>query len=163
MSLLALTLYPEWAWAICYLGKRVENRTWARPAMVGKYLAIHGGKLIGGERDIALQELAATSMLDVARAAGAPLPEPITLRMLLEQGQGIVAVARVVRFVRDWPAVDPGKAWFCGPVGWVLDDVRVLPKPVVCRGAQGLWPVPADVLAEVREQWKAAEAVGATR
>jgi len=35
--------------------------------------------------------------------------------------------------------------WFVGPFGWVLSDVVVLPAPVPCRGAQGLWEVPADV------------------
>ena len=40
----ALTLHAPWAWAICFLGKRVENRTWAPPSgMIGKRFAIHAG------------------------------------------------------------------------------------------------------------------------
>ena len=33
-----------------------------------------------------------------------------------------------------------------------LDEVIALPTPVACRGAQGLWTVPADALAQVIEQ-----------
>lgn len=149
-DLLALTLYPEWAYAIAHLGKRVENRTWKRDSMVGQMLAIHGGKNIGGapKQDWAYH---ATGMIGVAKAAGAPMPDPITLRSLLEQGQGIVAVARVVRFVRQLRLDDPAAPWFFGPWGWMLDQVRVLPRPVPCRGSQGLWPVPDDALLRVHE------------
>ena len=46
----AITLYPEWAWAICRLGKQVENRTWRPPAnLLGERIAIHAGKSIGGK------------------------------------------------------------------------------------------------------------------
>lgn len=46
-----LTLWPEWAWAICYLGKPWENRP--RPAswygiQPGVPFAIHGGAHLGG-------------------------------------------------------------------------------------------------------------------
>lgn len=54
-DLLALTLWPEWAWAIdlpFLLAKRVENRGWAPPAeLVGPaapWIALHAGKEIGG-------------------------------------------------------------------------------------------------------------------
>lgn len=49
----ALTLWPEWAWAICKLGKRVENRSERFARMIAGqvgdgWLAIHAGKNIGG-------------------------------------------------------------------------------------------------------------------
>lgn len=54
-DLLALTLWPEWAWAVDLpfaLAKRVENRGWAPPAeLVGPaapWIALHAGKHIGG-------------------------------------------------------------------------------------------------------------------
>ena len=41
----ALTLTPEWAWAVTALDKRVENRTWRPPErMIGQRIAIHAGK-----------------------------------------------------------------------------------------------------------------------
>jgi hypothetical protein len=31
--------------------------------------------------------------------------------------------------------------WACGPFCWIIDDVDLLPDPIPCRGAQGLWHV----------------------
>jgi activating signal cointegrator 1 len=53
-----------------------------------------------------------------------------------------------------------------GRYGWILQPVYAengplplaLPEPVPCRGAQGLWTVPADVEAAVRAQLAAAVA-----
>jgi hypothetical protein len=36
--------------------------------------------------------------------------------------------------------------------GWVLRNVRRLAKPVPCRGAQGLWDLPPELLAAVERQ-----------
>jgi hypothetical protein len=45
----AITLWPEWAWAICCLFKRVENRGWKpSDAELGRPLLIHAGASIGG-------------------------------------------------------------------------------------------------------------------
>lgn len=56
-------------------------------------------------------------------------------------------------------ASDP---WAFGPWCWVVDDVRLLPKPVPARGMQGLWPIDSaplvhalDELAGVRQRWSA--------
>jgi len=35
---------------------------------------------------------------------------------------------------------------------WLLDDVRMLPAPIPCRGALGLWTVPAEITARIEEQ-----------
>lgn len=35
---------------------------------------------------------------------------------------------------------------------WRLDEIRTLAEPVRCRGAMGLWDVPADVEAEIKGQ-----------
>jgi hypothetical protein len=39
-----------------------------------------------------------------------------------------------------------------GRFAWHLTQIRALPEPVPCRGAQGLWAVPADVEAAVWAQ-----------
>jgi hypothetical protein len=130
-ALYALTLWQPWAWAICHAGKRIENRRWAPPRWaVGRDIAIHAGATRGQEQ--------------LMRAHpdwwpnGAPVPPAY-----LAHG-AIVAVARLVGIVSE--STDP---WFCGPVGWTLDDVRVLGVPVPCRGAFKLWRVPDDVAAAV--------------
>lgn len=39
-----------------------------------------------------------------------------------------------------------------GRYAWALVDVLQLERPVPCRGAQGLWPIPPDVRAQVAAQ-----------
>ena len=46
----ALTLWPEWAFAVCCLFKRVENRGWhPPPSLIGSDFMIHAGASIGGQ------------------------------------------------------------------------------------------------------------------
>ena len=76
-----------------------------------------------------------------------------SLDQLRTQESSIVAVATYGGAVTE---SDSG--WFAGMYGWKLlgqdDDVPliVLPKPVQCRGAQGLWNVIPDVLDRMRAQ-----------
>lgn len=148
-ELRALTLHPEWAWAICYLGKRIENRSWRRESLRGKTLAIHGGRLIGGDSDQTLWRCDVQLMLQHARTRCGCQADlgvgPISVKRILDEGRGIVALARVADFVT---ASQSG--WFVGPIGWVLEDVRVLCEPVPCAGAQGVWTVPCDVAARAQ-------------
>ena len=66
-SLQALTLWPEWAWAIVHLGKRVENRSWSIPR--GKWFALHAGKHIGGKSGAAASIEGIESLCTMARRA----------------------------------------------------------------------------------------------
>jgi hypothetical protein len=83
--------------------------------------------------------------------------------------EGIVGTA----FVAGWVHVDetgiPCGAWwegadkanlavyreavsspfFFGPYGWILEDVRELVRAVPCRGKQGLWHIPEELLPAV--------------
>ncbi len=152
----ALTLWPEWAYAICALGKRVENRTWSRASVQGQWIAIHGGASIGGRKgqDAEADGIAELATMAVrARVISPPVGEA-ELRILREGARAaagkIVAVAQVQEFVRA--SADP---WFVGPVGWVLRGVAVLPQPVPVKGAQGLWPLGEEVAAQVRLQLQA--------
>lgn len=136
-----LTLWRPWAWSIVHGSKRVENRPWAPPrSIMGQYIALHAGKHwdYDGAAKIA--------------QAHPEMPRTSDLHPL-----GIVGVARVVDVATS--AIDdlPMEQWhwYFGPYGWVLEDVIALPKPVPCRGAQGLWPLPPAVLEAVRAQWKA--------
>ncbi len=132
-ALLALTLWRPWPWSILYGPKRVENRPWKPPArIVGKYLALHAGKTWDDEGLGFIKDL----VPDVPRSSDA---HPL----------GIVGVVRVTGF-RATTDLDPDE-WAFGPYAWTLDEIVALPEPVPCKGAQGLWPVPLDVLARVRE------------
>lgn len=144
-QLRALTLWQPWAHAVAHLGKRIENRPWRPwPSIVGQVVAIHAA--------------AKVSLADEAEAAafirqrtGHVVPGGVP------RG-AIVATARVMGVVTA-----SASPWFMGPYGWTLDDVIALPAPVPCRGAQGLWPVPPEVAAQVFEQTKGAKAPGGGR
>lgn len=149
----ALTLKHPWAFAVAHLGKDVENRTWAPPrALHGEFFAIHGGALPTGRALLELCECVAYGFKYHHEAEIAAYHERTGLDVKVSDTltPGLVAVARLAGVVRasDSP-------WFYGPIGWRLADVFTLPSPVPCRGAQGLWDVPENALAEVlRQGWR---------
>lgn len=140
---------------MCYLGKPLENRDWLpSPAQlrVGEKFAIHAGKMPSVlEIRGALEGMSAMDAID-------EFTKIPTLAQLRTQESSIVAVATYGGHVGFHPS-----KWFVGLYGWKLlgerDDVPiiVLPEPVKCRGAQGLWNVPSDVLARMRAQFAARE------
>lgn len=133
----ALTLRQPWPYAVCYLGKDIENRTWEPSLEVGDYLAIHGGKKPTGGWALEEAILDQQYICDLADISG--FPENWAL-------EGIVAVAK-------FGGLDVGTSsvWTVkGQHHWKLEDVKVLSTPVPCKGAQGLWTVPESVLEQVR-------------
>jgi hypothetical protein len=131
----ALTLWQPWAWAISHGGKRIENRGWKPPRwIIGERIAIHAGKKFDEEDAFdLLSELDMPDIHDLARGA-------------------VVAVATVKGYVESIGESHPQHRWFCGPYGWVLDDVVALERPVPCKGALKLWFLPADVERDVLAQ-----------
>lgn len=147
--MLALTLWPEWAWAICHFGKRVENRGWTPPAsIIGTRIAIHAGKHIGGRpgRPAYIEGFSAVALALLACGGG----ERDVTRWWLQRPPTSAIVCTAV--VTGWDR-DQRTGWDVpGQYHWRLADVQVLPEPVPCRGAQGLWRVPADIAARVLAQ-----------
>lgn len=146
IGLRALTLWPEWAWAITHLGKRCENRSWAPPRyLLGHRIAIHAGKSLGGRPG---QEATNDAVLSIRtmlkRAEPDQTSSPYKVRDLVEcTKSAIVATARLVSW--DW---EMKTGWDVpGEVHWRLDDVVVLKEPAPCKGRQGLWTVTAEILA----------------
>ena len=89
----ALSIWPEWIYAFCFLNKRIENRgpTVARDARrhIGEWIGLHGSKRIGGKppnfygnwnqnHANAVKEMTAT-----ARAAGEK-PGQVPLRDIID-------------------------------------------------------------------------------
>ena len=181
----AITLWPEWAWAICRLNKRVENRGYRPPAaMVGELVAIHAGKYFGGRAGRVATVEALHAIEDTACEAGWEVDVTLSRERvflngdqdvrwgirgstLLERGDdrylplhrvndaytpiatsAIVAVARIGFLIEPTP--DPTHPWHAPDSwGWLLEDVRVLDEPILCKGKQGLWFPPADVAARL--------------
>lgn len=136
----ALTICQPWAWAIAHAGKRVENRTW--PTRYRGPLAIHAGK----SREY-LDAEDPQAWPDAYNVAWPPEREFVF--------GAVVAVADLVACVElaKVAALDPKQAaWLAehpfteGPVCWILKNVRALLEPVPCRGGQGLWDLPAEIV-----------------
>lgn len=140
-----LTLWRPWAAAIVHGPKRIENRPWfpSLSFLDRLWVAIHAGRRwdAAGARFIAETWTECPAAIDHdEEEAGWP-------STFAEQG--VVGVARVVE-VRPLDEVGPiGAEWAFGPWCWMLEDVRALPTPIPCRGAQGLWRLPDAVLAAV--------------
>jgi hypothetical protein len=146
--MLCLTVCEPWATLIAQGRKKVENRTWATKHRGP--LLIHAGKA-HKHYEAELREAASWP-----GRYGVPLPAASELTW-----GGLIAVVDLTACLalRD---LDPGDqdefAWVKehpfteGPFCWVLQNARIMPRPVPWRGAQGLWNVPleklpADVLA----------------
>lgn len=125
----ALSIKQPWLWAILEQGKRIENREWRPPTwIIGQRIALHASKGLDREGAAACAHIAGVDLpgvADVPRGA-------------------IVATAVITGCVTE-----SQDKWFFGTYGWVLDLVWELPAPVACRGALGLWNVPADLLPKV--------------
>lgn len=173
----ALTLWPEWAWAICNLGKRVENRSERFARMIAGqvgdgWLAIHAGKNIGGgpgwsatyEGIDDVITMAIEEMWDVSTDQRDDEGNDICPDLYAEFSRGEhtvtvraseITTSAIVAVCRVRGVLPPGLAypWKVPTSGALkLDDVRVLPKPVFCGGRQGLWTLPEDAERAVMAQ-----------
>lgn len=129
-----LTIKQPWAWAICFAGKRIENRSRPIPAkLVGQRVAIHAGT---GTASAAFQ----LDSPPAAVRAWAKTVEPLRNRCI---------VATAVLAGSDG---DPTDAWAIpGRCHWRLEDVVVLREPVpVARGQLGLWRLDPETETRVR-------------
>jgi hypothetical protein len=163
-ELYALTVLQPFATGIASWGKDVENRTWlpGRRLPVGAWLAIHAGKQNYPDAD-------SPEFRDwLAVTAGPFLPADLTdVRVERHVGNresrwrtvraGYLAAlprSAVVAVVRVAALSDPAakaSPWAVpGHEQWRVDRVHALAVPVPCKGAQGLWRVPDDVVAAVR-------------
>lgn len=160
-DLRALSLTRPWPYCITHLGKRIENRSWARPGAppVCRYR---------GELYLHAAQSWDPTTVPIIRSLGVELSEDEanTLRDRSRHPAGvIVARCRAVGSVRvmgdgsgrfeeydfdmlDRPAELDMRWWF-GDHALVLKDVEPI-APVPCKGALGVWRVPESVAAQLR-------------
>jgi hypothetical protein len=139
----ALTLIQPWGWAVFH-GKPVENRRWLCPAwQLGQPLAIHGGKKYDREAEEFLCKLLGLHALPAEAHAQGLLGIVVPDRNVSEDGDFFDALM-----------LSP---YYFGPCGWALRDQVEFREPVPCKGAQGLWIVPPDLLPTMRERFAAAK------
>lgn len=142
----AITLRHPSPWAICYLGKDVENVGWCPPSTKlhpGDRLAIHGGRM---PADTEIRRSFAALEERGCIFPGSAIPSLDDLRT---QESSIVAVVTYGGALTSHTS-----KWFAGYYGWLVRNLVVLPQPVPCRGARGLWSVPAAVLEQMRDQFR---------
>lgn len=156
----ALTLWPEWAWAICELDKRVENRGWALP--IGEWIGLHAGKCIGGKPAggyagmgslIEMARRAGWEFIDVGardteRAIVRPHHRQVDVWANHVPTSALVGAFRVL--AADPPGVGDLGGWRVPEAYGNRFEFRRLGRPIPVKGAQGLWTIPLDVLAEAR-------------
>lgn len=166
----AITLWPEWVWAITVLGKPVENRSWWHNLPAGTKIALHAGKHIGGHPGATAKMMGLRRVQGQSWEAGWSSGTSFMNERLdgldeyrFERGaeRHLVQVAHIptsaiVAIVtlgarEDRPIVrGTPTGWAVpGDVHWWFDEVQVLPTPVPCAGRQGLWTVPPHIAAEV--------------
>lgn len=134
----AITLHQPFAGLIVYGPKRIENRTW-RPhyLSIGARLAIHAGMT-----NAAVSEKVEAHIYKV---------KPTDMKAAFTNGAilGDAEFAGVAHHADQLP--EDQREWFIGPIAWILRDVRALPFPIPCKGAQGLWDIPYEALRELDE------------
>jgi len=168
----ALTIKQPWAGCIAHLDKRVENRSWRCPEKhLGTVVAIHSAALPedsifqvpDGEKWATL--FAGDAEWDAWRfwQLGQRPRDAANWPPKLALGS-IVGTARIAGcHWRGWEGEcgDPSgysAGVICSPWSmlnqwhWELTDVRPLVTPVPCKGALGLWTVPADAGAAIAAQ-----------
>jgi hypothetical protein len=131
-----ITIYRPWGYAIAHLGKDIENRNWECNLNPGDFLAIHNG-----------QKYDEDAMEFIENMNPLLMNFKTILNMEKSPAGAIVAVAR---FNGNLRASD--SPWFTGAIGWKLDSVVSI-DPVECRGQQGLWDLPPDVITMVRREY----------
>jgi hypothetical protein len=150
----ALSIQQPWASAIAYGPKRVENRTWSAPPwIIGQTIALHASK--GPDWDAPEKAWIAAGLVpyrygDPRKAWTASLVLGAVVALAEVTGCHHATGCPVSGGDAPWPLCSPWAAR--GQFHIVLDHVRPLRIPVPCKGALGLWKLPADVELAVREQ-----------
>lgn len=147
----ALSLWQPWATLVAIEAKGLETRSWSTNYR-GR-LAIHAAKKwthelsdlcdqppFLGALDAALPQLE-TDAVAMSPKAARLLP----LGCIVATADLTDCIAITLRNAPDEPEYSFGD-YRPGRFMWRLENVRRLPTPIPCRGAQGLFNVPADVL-----------------
>jgi len=139
----ALTIWQPWATLIIRGIKPVENRHWLpKPYQLlpGDPLLIHAGKKVDPD--------AAPFLLSI----GFTWPD---LNALFEDMPAGAILGLVTYAGACWAAgerCDCGRFAATDQYHWQCAQPRPLAEPISCRGAQGLWRVPADLTAAVQRE-----------
>jgi len=147
-----LTVQQPWAWAIIHGDKRIENRTqlWRYRGPV----AIHAGVRLS-DRGMADPRIQAAAHAVEGRGL-VPDVDPLS-PLVFGAIIGVVDIADAhlaAGCCAPWGETaypEHGGRVRRDVVHLVLENPRVLPEPLACRGALGLWTLPEDIAGRCRE------------
>lgn len=144
----AITLIRPWPIAMFFLKpeylKDIENRSWKPPnSIIGQRIAIHAGNKY--HPDVFAQ------WLDIIQ----PTPQEAFDLLLYWQDlsdiKGIIGTVVVDGWYYCRYSSEAKSPWAEeGMICWRLKDPVALAKPIPCRGAQGLWEVPAEIVDQIK-------------
>ncbi len=149
----ALSIIQPWLWAIVEGYKPVENREW-KPwrYVVGRRIALHASR--GWDHEGAQFINRQLQLAGVQRQVGSGVPRgailgtAVVVGAFKPDGSRAEVAGAIMDAEVDRLAASP---WSFGPWIWKLAEVRPLAEPVACKGSLGLWRVPEDIAARVRE------------
>ena len=165
----AISIRQPWAFAICYFGKRVENRDWdlrggniaqAR-RLVGSDILIHAAKgctrdewedacdfMKGfphphtGPKGETLKTIARGAIVAIAKLVAVTYTTEHEHRNTLNRIECDLCGHPIQEF-RGGHSCDRPDPWAIpGTVGLILDNVRPIPVPIPFKGALGFFEVP---------------------
>lgn len=139
----ALSLTQPWATLVAIGAKRIETRSWSTDYR-GE-IAIHAAKGFPRDcREVCWRDPFREWLYD----RDLPLGAIVAVARLTD----VTATASTAMLMTLTPRERAFGDYAAGRYGWLLADVRALRTPIPCKGALGIWTVPADVEAAVREQ-----------
>lgn len=157
----AITVRQPWAWAIVHGGKDVENRT---RNIAGAYrgpVAVHAGCAFDDVMPRSLEPVVHVfaESRHYERGAVVGVVDLVDVHRGPDRGPEPVRGCWRPADVLGWtPLVENDEYARCSAWGMadhhhlVLANPRPLPRPIPWRGQLGLWTVPADLEAAIREQ-----------
>lgn len=159
-----LTIHQPWAWLIANGYKTIETRNW--PTDYRGKLAIHAGRTLARDDADAFRSVGVPVPKDEELVLGAvvAVADLVDCRPLVDtvedarRASALVLSADALRTfyarTEEWSGLAHADTF-----AWELG--RVLPvRPTPWRGARGLWPVPHELLEELRAAYLAMQAQG---
>lgn len=143
----AISLFQPWASLLAGGEKRIETRSW-RTKERGR-IAIHASKVI--ESDALLlchTPIFSRSLIKLGFDVPGQLPTGAILGVahLVEVEPAIAIVKTLSEKELEFGNYSMGR-W-----AWMFVDLCMFEKPIPCRGKQGLWTVPDNLLVEIERQ-----------
>lgn len=137
----AITIKQPWASLIAAGVKDIENRDW--PTKFRGIVAIHSSARMSKD-----------DMEDACDMMRGFVPHFSSARFQQDKFPTgvILGTVEIVGCVRE-----SNSPWFVGDYGFEIQNAVRFASPIPCKGALGFWDVPEALVAQMREEYKAAK------